>query len=117
MADICQNKCQTGAKLNMRFLRRRRALFLGCHKIQIGSDIKRRVFAAAGRLAAGRGPDHSDPGHQSCDPQLAHISDPRQPQNVEPAYQAGEGGRPRLLHVPDQHQRHEEADWLRRRPR
>jgi hypothetical protein len=98
---------RTGAKLNF---------FSGCDEMQIGPDIKRRRVFAAGRLAARRGPDHSDPGHQSCDAQLAHISDPRQPQNVEPAYQAGEGGRPRLLHVPDQHQRHEEADWLRRRP-
>lgn len=92
---------------------RERFFIFGCHANWLRILSSTACLFVAGRLAAGRGPDHSDPGHQSRDPQLAHISDPRQPQNVEPAYQTGEGGRSWLLHVPDQHQRHEEADWMR----
>lgn len=75
------------------------------------------MFWFAGGLDARRGPDHPDAAHQGGDAQFAHLSFARQPAHLESAHPPGEGGRPRLLHVSDQHQRDEEANRLRRRAR
>ncbi|GFG31923.1 hypothetical protein Cfor_11977, partial [Coptotermes formosanus] len=68
-----------------------------------------------GGLAQGGGPDCLDASQQGRDAQFTDQRDPRQSPYMATAYPSSERERPGMLHVSDQHQRHEEASRLRRR--
>lgn len=65
-----------------------------------------------GRLAARRRPDDSELPPAPGDAQPARLRVPGVVAHVEPAHTAGARVGRRLLHVPDQHGRHEETARL-----
>jgi len=69
-----------------------------------------------GGLDEGGGPDYLDASQQGRDAQFTDQRDARQLPYMAAAYPSGEGERPGLLYVSDQHQRYEEANRLCRRP-
>jgi len=73
------------------------------------------LFPSSGGLDEGGGPDYLDASQQGRDAQFTDQRDTRQLPYMAAAHPSGEGEWPGLLYVSDQHQRHEEANWLCRR--
>lgn len=69
----------------------------------------------SGGLGESRGPNNTEPAHQAGHTQFSCFCHPRQPANVAVANPPTQGNRSRLLHVSNQHKRHEGTAGLHRR--
>ena len=83
----------------------------------VDDEIQLMTTCPSGGLAKGGHPDHPDGAEAGGYPQRAGGGDPRRASNLEPAHPQREEEGPGLLHVPDQHQRHEEQSRLHSGPR
>jgi hypothetical protein len=80
-------------------------------------SVNKKIVAFVGGVGEGRGPDHPESSHESGDAQLKNKRNTRQSSNVAAKNTPAEGVRPWMLHVSDQHQRHENSTRMSRRLR